>query len=587
MSSTPPDVDDLAPLLRSGAAGTGRDDAAAADTSLSRRFVLGTRTWAFALLVGLYVLPGLVGHEPWKQDETYIAEIVRNMLATGDLVVPRMAGEAFMEKPPLFYWVAGALATLAAPVLPLHDGARLATGAFLLLACAAMAQCGRRWVDGQFGRTTVFMLLSCLGLAALAHLMLTDIALLAGFAIGMAGLPHWRTRPVASGLQVGTGLGIGFLAKGLLAPGVFGLSALLLPLCFARWRARAYARTVLVALLAALPWLTLWPAVLWLRSPALFDDWFWMNNIGRFVGFAVPTLGAAHDAGFWAKNLWWITFPAAPLALAALWRGRALLRSDERMQAAAVFAAVIFGVLVASASARDGYALPLLLPLSLLGAHGALTLAPRVEHAWCLGARILFGGSALALWLAWAYIVFAHDPLQLHALYDLLPPQPDRHIVAPRLGCALAATAGAAWLMFLVPRRQAAVQTWLTGIALCWLLVTTLFMPWIDEVKSYRQVFRSLQAALGPGAGCVASYGVAESERAMLRYYEGIVTERLETRPSSACTLILLEDPSGRLPHCSDEASWQPVWDGARPADRDEHLWLFRRAPGAATCSDE
>jgi 4-amino-4-deoxy-L-arabinose transferase-like glycosyltransferase len=587
MSSTPPDVDDLAPLLRGGGAGTGRDDAGAIDASLSRRLVLGTRTWAFVLLVGLYVLPGLVGHEPWKQDETYIAEIVRNMLATGDLVVPRMAGEAFMEKPPLFYWVAGALATLAAPVLPLHDGARLATGAFLLLACAAMAQCGRRWVDAQFGRTTVFVLLSCLGLAALAHLMLTDIALLAGFAIGMAGLPHWRTRPVASGLQVGTGIGVGFLAKGLLAPGVFGLIALLLPLCFARWRARAYARTALVALVAALPWLTLWPAALWLRSPALFHDWIWMNNIGRFVGFAVPVLGAAHDAGFWAKNLWWITFPAAPLALAALWRGRALLRSDERMQSAAVFAAVIFGVLVASASARDGYALPLLLPLSLLGAHSALTLAPRTEHAWCLGARMLFGGSALALWLAWACIVFTHDPLQLHALYDLLPPHPDRHIVAMRLGCALAATAGAAWLMFLAPRRQAALQTWLTGIALCWLLVTTLFMPWIDEVKSYRQVFHSLQAALGPGAGCVASYGVAESERAMLRYYEGIVTERLETRPSSACTLILLEDPSGRLPHCSDEASWQPVWDGARPADRDEHLWLFRRAPGAATCTDD
>ena len=143
MSSTPPELDAIGQVLRPGTAPAPR----AAEPPLAGRFVLGTRTWAFLLLLGLYVLPGLVGHEPWKQDETYIAEIVRNMLATGDAVVPRMAGEPFMEKPPLFYWVAGALATLTSPVLPLHDGARLATGLFVLLASAALAPCGRDWID--------------------------------------------------------------------------------------------------------------------------------------------------------------------------------------------------------------------------------------------------------------------------------------------------------------------------------------------------------------------------------------------------------------------------------------------------------
>jgi 4-amino-4-deoxy-L-arabinose transferase-like glycosyltransferase len=560
MSRTPPEIDDIGPVLRSAPA---------------PRPVGATRTWAFVLLLGLYVLPGLVGHEPWKQDETYIADIVRTMLATGDAVVPRMAGEAFMEKPPLYYWVAGALATITSPVLPLHDGARLATGVFVLLACAALAQCGRRWVDADFGRTAVCVLLGCFGLAAYSHLMLTDTALLAGIALGMAGLPHWRTRPVASGLQIGAGVGIGFLAKGLIAPGVFGLAAVLLPLCFARWRAGAYARTALAALLAALPWLTVWPAALWLRDPDLFHEWIWTNNIGRFTGFAVPELGAAHDPGFWTENLWWITFPALPLAALALWRGRALLRTDERMQSAIVLAAVIFGVLVASRSARGGYALPLLLPLSLLGARSAVTLAPRVESAWRLCARVLFGGIALALWLAWAAIVFAPASM---ALPDILPPHPDRHLDVVKLACASVATVAAARL------RLCALHTWVTGIALGWLLVATLFLPWIDDVKSYRQVFTALQPALGPG--CVASWGVGESERAMLHYYDGVVTERLETRPASACTLILLENPEGRLPRCGDAASWRPVREGARPADRHDRFWLFRRAPGPAACTD-
>lgn len=165
------------------------------------------------------------------------------------------------------------------------------------------------------------------------------------------------------------------------------------------------------------------------------------------------------------------------------------------------------------------------------------------------------------------------------------PPDLDRHVDAVRLACALAATAGAAWLAIWHPVRQAALQTWVTGVALCWLLLlATLFPPWMDEVKSYRQVFTPLRPMLA--ASCVASWGLGESERAMLHYYDGIVTERLETRRSSACTMILLEDRDGRLPRCSDAAAWRPVWDGARPAERREQFWLFRRAPATAHCTD-
>lgn len=584
MTYTPTELEDSVPP-RTPTAPTAPGDKLATAPRPDNRFVLGTHTWAFLVMVALYVLPGLAGHEPWKQDEAYIMDVVHNMLATGDAIVPRVAGEAFMEKPPLFYWVAGALATVAAPMLTPHDGARLAVGCFILLTCAAMAQCGRRWVDAQCGRTTVFVLLACFGLTTYAHLMLTDLALLAGMAVGMAGLPSWRTRPVASGLQVGTGIGIGFLGKGLLAPGLFGVAALLLPLCFARWRARAYACTLLVALLAALPWLTLWPVMLCLRSPALFHDWFWLNNIGRFVGFSVPLLGAPHEHGYWSRNLPWIAFPAAPLALTTLWRARGALRTDERLQSAAVLAAVTLGVLVASASARGGYALPLLPPLALLGAQSGVTLAPRVEAAWCVCARVLFGGIALLIWLAWAYVIATPGPLGVHALAIHLAPHPDRHVDALRLACALAGTGAAVWLMFLYRPRQAALQTWVVGITLCWFLLATLFMPWIDEVKSFRQVFYSLRHALGPGASCLASYGLGESERAMLHYYDGIVTERLDVQPSSRCTLILLESGVHVLPRCSDAATWQPLWDGARPAERHEHFWLFQRAPGAATCT--
>src|SRR5438309_5020008 len=58
--------------------------------------------FALAALIVTYLLPGVVGHDPWKQDEAYTFGIVLHMLESGDWVVPTLAGQPFMEKPPLF-----------------------------------------------------------------------------------------------------------------------------------------------------------------------------------------------------------------------------------------------------------------------------------------------------------------------------------------------------------------------------------------------------------------------------------------------------------------------------------------------------
>src|SRR5258708_14835973 len=56
------------------------------------------------LLLGIaYVVPGLVGHDPWKPNEAYSFGIIYTVWGGGDWVVPILAGEPFMEKPPLFY----------------------------------------------------------------------------------------------------------------------------------------------------------------------------------------------------------------------------------------------------------------------------------------------------------------------------------------------------------------------------------------------------------------------------------------------------------------------------------------------------
>src|SRR6266478_3034716 len=58
--------------------------------------------WVTAL-VAAWVLFGLVGHDPWKADEAHTFGVVLDYLRHRDWVVPTLAGEPFVEKPPLFY----------------------------------------------------------------------------------------------------------------------------------------------------------------------------------------------------------------------------------------------------------------------------------------------------------------------------------------------------------------------------------------------------------------------------------------------------------------------------------------------------
>src|SRR5438128_7973522 len=312
--------------------------------------------WLLLLLLSLiYLLPGLVGHDPWKQDETYVTSIIYHLAQTEDWIVPHSAGVPFVEKPPLYFLVAEEAADLLAPWLPLHDAARLVNVLWMLivLGCLALAAAHTWPQAANPSAAAVLTLLSCIGLVVDGHLLVVDVALLAGFALALLGLCLIRDQPVRGGLLLGTGVGLGFLAKGLLAPGCLGATALLLPALFAPWRTRAYARGLAIAAIVALPWLIVWPAALYLRAPELFAHWLWQQNVGRFLGYA--HLGAEPVPWYYAKTLPWFAFPALPLALWTLWRRRALWRHDPTLQLAVVRAVVILATLSIAGSMRALY----------------------------------------------------------------------------------------------------------------------------------------------------------------------------------------------------------------------------------------
>lgn len=73
---------------------------------------------AYPLLLDTLVLSGRTGHDPSNADEAYVFGVVQHIVQSSNWLVPTLAGEPFMEKPPLFYWVAAGFARLLSPWLP-------------------------------------------------------------------------------------------------------------------------------------------------------------------------------------------------------------------------------------------------------------------------------------------------------------------------------------------------------------------------------------------------------------------------------------------------------------------------------------
>src|SRR5689334_7338059 len=198
------------------------------------------KTVLFVVLCAAWLLPGLVGHDPWKVDEAVVFGMVTEMLHSKDWVIFAIAGEPSLEKAPLFVWTAAALAKLLGRVIPLHDAARLASGLYVGLALGFLSLAANALMGERAVRMAVLLMLGCLGLLIRAHEMTTDVAGLAGLAVALYGLAVSLKRPVRGGAITGVGMGLAFLGDGPLPFGMMIAALAILPLASPLWRTRAY-----------------------------------------------------------------------------------------------------------------------------------------------------------------------------------------------------------------------------------------------------------------------------------------------------------------------------------------------------------
>ena len=341
--------------------------------SNARRFRLRL---ALLLLAALAVyLIGNAANPLWDRDEPRYGQTSREMLWTGDWVVPRLMGVVRTAKPPGIYWLQAAAMqavgqTAFAARLP---SVLAAVGTLALLGLTLPRAIGRR-------RTllAVVVLGSCLLFVACAKLSTTDATLLLFTTSAQLGVGaiYLRSRRNAVGpvtvLPLWIAVGCAGLIKGPVVLGVIATTLLALGLWDRRaaWmlRLRPLVGLGIVALVAG-PWLVM----IQIRQPDFLWTAFTHDVVNRSVN---PMEGHKGPPGFYLLTAvgtyapWSLLVPAA---LLNAWRRRRV--PWVRFAVAATVGPWVMFELVATKLPH--YVLPCFVPLSVLVADALVQSAKR------------------------------------------------------------------------------------------------------------------------------------------------------------------------------------------------------------------
>jgi 4-amino-4-deoxy-L-arabinose transferase-like glycosyltransferase len=226
--------------------------------------------------------------------------------------------------------------------------------------------------------------------------------------------------------------------------------------------------------------------------------------------------------------------------------------------------------------ARDVTALPLLVPLVLLGVAELDSLPRGGASALDWFGMTTFFLFAAMLWVGWFAVMTGQPEGVLRWIESEVP---GYHYPFRFLPVAFASLLTLIWLVVIArslrsPRR--ALVNWTAGITMVWMLVMTLGVPLVDQARSYRAVSIKVVEALPRSVRCVASLNLGDAQRALLDYFVNLRTLRLESAEASRCRALLVQAGTRRASPAALHG-WHEIWRGSRPGDRNEVFVLYAR----------
>ena len=565
--------------------------------------------WGLLLFCAIYILAGFVWRDPWKGDDItsfgYMLELARGHASW---LKPGMLGEPASFQALLPYWL-GAWAIQISPAwMTASQAVRLvfmAVLALTLLGCwfsiyylarsraaqpvsfafggeARPADYARAIADGG-----LLALLACLGLAEPAHQTapaLVQLWCVSMLLFGLAALPYHATRAVVAGSLGMMGLtlsgapvvAIGIAASGLLVHAFGHAHDWLAPEteyeCTPQELQRLRSRRLWV--LAILAFVMLLCAGL---AQGL-DLWRWRVQPlpSRWVGW---------------RNLvrmyLWFCWPLWPFTLWTLWRWRHQWRNLLPSRHIALpLCLVLIGSIGCLLTEKSSVMLLLALPGHAALAAFALPTFKRSAAAvidWFT--LILFSLVAVYVWFVWLAAITGVPARSAARVYRLLEGYTPRFEWVPFL-IGLAASAG--WLVLvrwrtsrLPPAIWKSMILPAGGVTMCWVMLTSLWLPALNYARSYETVASRVALAVGRDSApppCIQQYGLGDGHLTALMYYANLPLTR--DRAANCPWLLVHQTRMSLLEHALDMRSWQNVGTVRRPGDEDDVIVVFaRRAP--------
>ncbi len=548
--------------------------------------------WILLALCAVYIAAGLFGRDPWKNEDAASFGVMWT-LANGnwhDWLLPNLGGKVITTNGPLMYWLGAICIRLFGSWLEPSDASRIVTGLLFYATCLFVWYgsylLGRRnevqpfkYAFGgepsaaDYGRTiadgALLILLGCFGLAERGHETTPEIAQFACVAMLLYGLIRSLDKPVQGALWWGTALGLLSLSANpvlvvALLAGTLALLFVVRELHCSRLLGIGFPVFAVLALS--------WPIVSSLALPEearlYLLDWR-IGNWREFAGpFADPLLHAF-------KNLLLFTWPAWPLAVWSWYSWATLRRAPHISIPISIISPLLIVILLQSHQTNRLFIL--LLPgLAILAAFSLPTLKRGAINAMDWFALLSFTILSSFVWLVWIAALTGFPASTAHNLARLLPGF-YAEFSGLRLVFALLVTA--CWVLLVRWRLSRAPKVlWRSvilssaGTTLMWVLLMTLWLPFVNYSRTYRDVALQIAAKLPTPYQCIWPVRLGDAQLASFAYF-GKMRFAFDGRP---CDVLLRQDTAGYSEPASPRPyRWKFIWEGHRPADNQERFRLY------------
>lgn len=530
---------------------------------------------ALILFCVAYVVPGMFGRDPWKNADItafgYMVNVAEGRAPWWAPAVGGLPSDAAL----LPYWIGAVFVKLLGPLLGAPMAARVPF-ALLLVAVLALT-----WYSTY-------------------HLARTEAAQPLPFAFGGEADPVDYARAIADGALLALIASLGLLLLGHeTTPELAQLASVslyLYALCaspFRHWTPKVAVVVALPALAASgAPAVAVALGLVGIVTGRLSEH----EDARRFVPWVAASTALAVLAAWWLgawgwrlaayerssqvmstlKLFAWFLWPAWPIACWTLWRWR---RQLMKRHIAVPLSCVVVSVVACIAMRGSDRALMLALPpLAVLAAFALPTLQRSTAAAIDWFSVFFFSACALTIWVVYV------------AMQTGVPARPAANVARRVVGFVpsfsllplmLAIVGTLAWLWLVkwrTGRHQSALWKSLvlpaSGVALCWLLLMTLWLPLLDHARSYRPLVDRIARHV-PRDQCIAGPELPRGQIVALEHMGGYRVDATGTPTAGACRYLLrLEGVSRPRPA---PPGWTLVARERRPADREEVTAIYRR----------